>query len=77
MPFCNKRCVAKNKKKFCDWRGYRGVNWMEHMQKYHATKEKDWYVDADVVQPVQFEITEEVDAQAVLQEMLKPATSKK
>ena len=63
--------------RFCDWRGYRGVNWMEHMQKFHASKESDWYVDADVIQPVQFEITEEVDAQAVLQEMLKPASSKK
>ena len=58
--------------RYCDWRSYRGTNWIDHMKKFHGSKREDeWYVSPDKPQPLQFEITEEVDAEEILQSMFK------
>ena len=63
--------------KFCDWRSYRANTWIDHMKKYHKSKtEEEWFVDANKMQPVQFEITEEVEADEVVREMFKAAEEK-
>ena len=47
------------------------------MKKYHKSKtEEEWFVDANKMQPVQFEITEEVEADEVVREMFKAAEEK-
>ena len=56
---------------FCDWRNYRASNWQEHMKKMHASKKANWYVGMEVLQGVQLEVTEEVDADAVLATLFK------
>ena len=42
------------------------------MKKFHGSKhENEWYTSVDKPQPLQFEITEEVDAEEILQSMFK------
>ena len=47
------------------------------MKKFHGSKKKDeWFVSPDKLQPLQIKITEEVDADKILQSMFKTAEQK-
>ena len=43
--------------RYCDWRSYRGTNWVDHMKKFHGSKREDeWYVSTDKPQPLQINL---------------------